>query len=204
MVIKDTYKNDKEPSEMRLNLENIAPRLLTLVLGVCFLSLSACGPIKKEASYPTEKAKGSDKMVYTDDKRETIWGPDETLSSKIFGGDKDKDSGNGIGVNSFLWSAALNTISFMPVASADPFGGVILTDWYENPETPGERFKLNVYILDRKLRADGVRVSAFKQKLHNGQWRDEKISEGMADNIENIILTRARELRVAALGTARK
>ncbi len=81
----------------------------------------------------------------------------------------------------------------MPVASADPFGGVILTDWYENPETPGERFKLNVYILDKQLRADGVRVSVFKQTLDNKkQWRDDKVPDTMAGAIENTILTRAR------------
>ena len=183
---------------MRPTLENIAPRfLLALVCCACLLAASACGPIDKEASYPTGKPKGSDKMAYSDDKRETIWGPDETLSSKLFGGEKDKNGGGGIGVNSFLWSAALNTISFMPVASADPFGGVILTDWYENPETPGQRFKLNVYILDKQLRADGVRVSVFKQKLAGGLWRDDKVPDNMSENIENVILTRARELRVA-------
>jgi len=86
----------------------------------------------------------------------------------------------------------------MPVASADPFGGVILTDWYESPETPGERFKLNVYILDRQLRADGIRVSVFKQKQSsNGTWKDMAVPKNMALDIENTILTRAREIRVA-------
>lgn len=189
---------------MRHTLENTAPRFLLALVG-CVLLLSACGPVDKEASYPTDRPKGSDKATYTDDKRDTIWGPDDTLSSKLFGGDKDGGAGGaGIGVNSFLWSAALDTISFMPIASADPFGGVILTDWYENPETPGERFKLNVYILDKQLRADGVRVSVFKQKLDDEQWRDDKVPDKMADNIENIILTRARERRVAALGVAKK
>ena len=104
-----------------------------------------------------------------------------------------------IGVNAFLWRASLDTISFMPVASADPFGGVILTDWYQNPDTPGERFKMNVYILDRQLRADGVRVSVFKQKQERGSWHDVKVPDDMATNVENTILTRARELRVAQM-----
>jgi len=107
--------------------------------------------------------------------------------------------GSGIGVNSFLWRAALDTIAFMPVASADPFGGVILTDWYENPETPGERFKLNVYILDKQLRADGIRVAVFKQKMDKDAWRDDKVPDTMATSIENTILTRARELRVSQM-----
>ena len=115
------------------------------------------------------------------------------LSALVTGG------GSGIGVNSFLWRAALDTIAFMPVASADPFGGVILTDWYENPETPGERFKLNVYILDKQLRADGIRVAVFKQKMDKDAWRDDKVPDTMATSIENTILTRARELRVSQM-----
>src|SRR5579862_8835017 len=68
-----------------------------------------------------------------------------------------------LGVNSYLWRATLDTLSFMPLVSADPFGGVIITDWYEDPKTPGERFKVNALILDKSLRADGVRITVFKQ-----------------------------------------
>ena len=180
-------------------------RFLLIPVLLATVSLGACasGPITKEASYPT-KEKGTDAILYSDQKRETIWGGDETIGSKIFGKDDDKTgSSGGIGVNSFLWRAALDTISFMPVVSADPFGGVILTDWYENPETPGERFKMNVYILDKQLRADGVRVSVFKQKQEKNGWHDVKIPPDMATSIENTVLTRARELRVAQIG-ARK
>lgn len=166
-------------------------------------ALAGCGkPIEGlEASYPNRQ-EGSDKIIYSDEKRDTIWGEGETLGSRLFG-DKDEDSAGaaGIGVNSFLWRASLDTVSFMPLASADPFGGVILTDWYENPDTPGERFKLNVTILDRQLRADGVRVAVFKQTKDKSGWRDAAIPKDMAVSIENAILTRARELRVAQLGT---
>jgi hypothetical protein len=172
--------------------------LLPALLAV--LMLAACnGPIKKEASYPDRK-RGSDKITYSDQPRETIWGDDETLGSKLFGSDKEKEQqGAGLGVNSYLWRAALDTTSFMPIASADPFGGVILTDWYENPDVPGERFKLNIYILDKTLRADGIRVSVFKQHFEGKTWRDVKVSDAMGTQIENAILTRARELRVAAM-----
>lgn len=184
----------------------------SVLFAVLALAVSACGPIKKEASYPT-KAEGSDEVHYSDQKRETIWG-DDTLGSKLFGGEKDTSGNSGIGVNGFLWRAALDTVSFLPVASADPFGGVILTDWYENPDTPdasrpntisgaaapGERYKLNVYILDKTLRADGVRVSVFKQKKDvSGAWRDQAVTDDMGTKVENAILTRARELRVSAL-----
>ncbi|MBI3441893.1 MAG: DUF3576 domain-containing protein [Proteobacteria bacterium] len=164
--------------------------------------LSGCsGPIVKEASYPTRQS-GTDKILYSDQKRETIWGDGESLGSKLFGKDDEKNGGGaGIGVNSFLWRASLDTIAFMPVASADPFGGVILTDWYENPNAEGERFKINVYILDKQLRADGLRVSVFKQKKDKTAWRDVAVADGMATTIENTILTRARDLRVAQLGT---
>jgi len=174
-------------------------------LNTCFglaliIAMSACSltGIKREASYPTRpESSGSDKIVYSDDKRDTIWGEDESLASRLFNKDKDSQSGTGIGVNSFLWRASLDTISFMPLSSADPFGGVILTDWYENPEKRGERFKLNVYILDRQLRADGIRVSVFKQRLDtNKNWRDMAVSKETGTDVENTILTRAREMRV--------
>lgn len=106
--------------------------------------------------------------------------------------------GGGIGVNSYLWRATLDTISFMPLASADPFGGVIITDWYTPPESPAERFKMNVYILDRQLRADGVRVAVFRQNRDNRGWSDAGVTKETAVNLENEILTRARQLRFAA------
>lgn len=175
--------------------------LLNTCLGLAVaITVSACSltDIKKEASYPTRpEASGSDKIVYSNDKKNTIWGEDESITSKLFSKDKDGQGGTGIGVNSFLWRASLDTVSFMPLASADPFGGVILTDWYENPEKRGERFKLNVYILDRQLRADGIRVSVFKQRLDTSKnWRDMAVSKETGTDVENTILTRAREMRV--------
>ena len=98
-------------------------------------------------------------------------------------------------VNSFLWRASLDTISFMPVAAADPFGGVILTDWYSPAEAPSERFKLNVYILGRALRADGIRVGVFRQVENGASWRYAPVAENTNTQIEDAILTRARQLR---------
>lgn len=119
----------------------------------------------------------------------------------LFGNDSsDVDSsGSGIAVNSFLWRASLDTISFFPLSQADPFGGVIITDWYAAAETPDTRFKLNVLILGRELRADGLRVSAFKQsRAASGQWIDVPVGNETVSSLENAILTRARELRIAA------
>jgi hypothetical protein len=164
------------------------------------LTLAACGGVKTQsgASYP-DRPDGTDKILYSDQKRDTIWGEGTTLGDRLFGGKEQADN-SGIGVNSFLWRASLDTISFMPLASADPFGGVILTEWYENPDTPGERFKLNITILDKQLRADGVRVAVFKQEKSGSGWRDAKVGAEMGTSIENAILTRARELRVAQMG----
>jgi len=116
---------------------------------------------------------------------------------------EDQDGGGpSIGVNVYLWRAALETIDFMPLVQADPFGGVIITDWFSPPETPGERFKLTVYILDRVLRADAVKVAVFRQINGDGGWSDATVESTTGTGIEDSILTRARELRIAALGPA--
>jgi len=111
---------------------------------------------------------------------------------------EEPGGGSGIAVNSFLWRASLDTIAFMPLSSADPFGGVIITDWYSPPESPSERFKVNVYILDRQLRADGIRASVFRQRMTDGgQWAEAPVDKTTTTELENAILTRARQLRVA-------
>lgn len=103
-----------------------------------------------------------------------------------------------LGVNAFLWRASLETLNFMPLEEVDPFGGVIITEWYANPEEPAERFKANVYILDTQLRADALKVGVFKQSRGAGGWVDAAIDADTARQIENAILTRARELYIAS------
>ncbi|MCB8875514.1 DUF3576 domain-containing protein [Acidisoma silvae] len=102
----------------------------------------------------------------------------------------------GIGVNAYLWRGALDTLSFMPLSSADPFGGVIITDWYQPPGDNGERYKATAYILGQDLRADGVRVTVFKQVMQGGQWTDAEVSPGTNEQVEDKVLARARQLRV--------
>jgi hypothetical protein len=105
-----------------------------------------------------------------------------------------------LGVNGYLWRASLDTLAFMPLASADPYGGVIITDWYANPEKPDERFKAQVYILDTRLRADGLNVTVYKQvRSTGGQWTDAPVAAQTATDIENAILTKARQLRLSNL-----
>ena len=104
-----------------------------------------------------------------------------------------------LGVNSYLWHATLDTLAFLPLASADPFGGVVITDWYVAPNAPDERLKVTIYILDRALRADGLKVVVFRQTRSAGNWSDAQPSPDTAHKLEDAILTRARELRLATL-----
>lgn len=103
-----------------------------------------------------------------------------------------------IGVNAYLWRAALDTFGFMPMAQADSNGGVIVTDWYASPANPNERMKVTVMILDQDLRADAVRVSAARQVASNGQWVDTPVQAATVQRLEEIVLGRARDLRQLA------
>jgi hypothetical protein len=104
-----------------------------------------------------------------------------------------------IGVNAYLWRAALDTLSFAPMAQVDSNGGVIVTDWYTNPNSPNERVKVTATILDRDLRADALRVAASRQVLTNGIWIDAPVAAATVQRLEDIILTRARDLRRTAI-----
>jgi hypothetical protein len=105
------------------------------------------------------------------------------------------EGNSGLGVNAYLWRATLDTLSFMPLSSADPYGGVIITDWYSPPAASGERFRATAYILGRQLRSDGVRVSVFRQELRNGTWVDAPVATATGTELEDKVLARARELR---------
>ena len=109
-----------------------------------------------------------------------------------------------LGVNSFLWQATLDTLSTLPLVSADPFGGVIITDWYTTPASPDERLKVTAYIMDRNLRADGLRLVVFRQTRVNGAWGDASPNPDTAHKLEDVVLTKARELRLATLSTSNK
>lgn len=104
-----------------------------------------------------------------------------------------------IGVNSYLWRASLDSLSFMPLTQTDSNGGVILTDWYVNPQNPSERMKLNVSILDQDLRADALRVAASRQIRSGATWVDAPVKAATTQKLEQIILTKARDLRRGAI-----
>lgn len=178
-----------------------------LISAALALALGGCGGLKakSEAKYPTgidRESQIDQNAVYAE--KPSIFGKD---GLRLLGGKGGDDAGgpgaNGISVNSFLWRAALDTVSFMPLASADPFGGVILTDWYSAPEAKDERFKLNVFILDRQLRSDAIQVKVFRQVKKGGEWRDSEATDETARKLEDAILTRARQMRVAQMGESR-
>ena len=165
-----------------------------LLLGLALpLVLAACGETK---TVEPNRRPGQSQPDFGDTPRDSMFGPG---GLQLFGGDKKKndEGGSGIGVNAYLWRASLDTIAFMPISSADPFGGVILTDWYSPAGTTNERFKLSVFIMDRALRADGIRVAVFRQqRTAAGAWVDAAVDKATQTDMENAILTRARQLRI--------
>ena len=159
-------------------------------VAVIGLSLVACGGNAIETIYPRTTAGATDAGV-----GQQLGAEAGTQGGRFSSSESGRDGG--IGVNAYLWRASLDTTSFMPLASADPFGGVIITDWHSPPETPNERFKITVYILDRQLRADGIKVSVFRQQLSPSHtWADASVGTDTAAKLENAILTRARQLRM--------
>ena len=115
-------------------------------------------------------------------------------------GKKDRPKITTIGVNSYLWRASLDALSFMPLVQTDSNGGVIVTDWYANPRNPNERMKVTVAILDQDLRADALRVAASRQVAQGGLWVDAPVEAATVQKLEDIILTKARDLRRSAIG----
>ncbi len=145
-------------------------RALTII--ACGLLLAGCGSSSDDKQYIQDTDTGS-----------------TAISS---------DSGQRtLGVNSYLWHATLDTLAFMPLQSEDPFGGVIITDWYTSPQTPTERVKVTIYILDRRLRADGLKIAVFRQTKTADGWADAQVNPDTATKLTDAILTRARELRLA-------
>ena len=109
-------------------------------------------------------------------------------------------AGDAMPVNKYLWRASLDTLSFLPLASTDPFTGVIASDWSSSPETPRERFKVTVYLLRPVLEASSLKVAVFRQALSQDNiWVAQAVSPETAAQLETAILTRARQMRIAEI-----
>jgi len=172
----------------RLEKSAMMPRQAHSALLLTMLALAGCSNVK-----PNPTAPGA----IIDPSRQAAGGSilgDDGLAG-LFGTQRNKDQGGSLGVNAYLWRGALDTLSFMPLVSADPFGGVIITDWYTPAGVSGERFKATAYILGKELRSDGIRVSLFRQVLQGGQWVDTQVSKVTVGEMEDKVLTRARKLR---------
>jgi len=140
-------------------------------------ALAGCAWGDPNSTYPEyQKSPGHGPTTSTPP-QSVFGGEGLTLFSTDKPKNQDDGGGGGIGVNSYLWRASLDTIAFMPLASADPFGGVIITDWYSPAETPNERLKINILILGRQLRADGVKATVFRQSRDStGAWVDAAVA----------------------------
>jgi hypothetical protein len=152
------------------------------LLAACACVLAACGSTSADSGVSTSSGSGIGSYIWP------------------FGGSDDAAPMSNqpqLGVNSFIWRATLDTLNFMPLTSADPIGGVVISDWYSAPEKPAEHMKVTVYILDRRLRADAVKVSVFRQVRTEGGWADAQTNPDTGVKLENAILARARELRLA-------
>jgi hypothetical protein len=171
-------------------------RTIQIVLAAAVgLTAAGCGTGDEPVPYTNPRW---DYMSKYGRNQESVFG-EGGLSLNLFGkgGSDQGGGGTGIGVNSYLWRASLDTVSFMPLASADPFGGVIITDWYSPPDQPEDRFKVNIFILDRQLRSDGLRAAVFRQKRQgDGRWQDAAVEAQTQTELENAILTRARQMRL--------
>jgi Domain of unknown function (DUF3576) len=166
---------------------------LLVVLAGCTDATPALPPSEAGPDEPTDARRRQDTGTLFGSDGLTLYGS-RSREAKA----RQEDTG-GVGVNSYLWRASLDTIDFMPVANADPFGGLITTDWYQPAEAPSERFKLQVLVRDKTLRADGVKVSVWRQtRAEAGDWLDASVDPKTASQLEDRILTRARELRIAA------
>ena len=166
---------------------------LAVILALGGPALAGCASKKGPPPISAPKSTAADRA---DEKNDPRW-------LRLFGGPRTpKPSGDNpvaIGVNAYLWRASLDVLNFMPLTSADPYGGLIVTDWYVNPEKIDERFKVNVYILDTRLRADGINVSVNRQvKGADGNWVNAPTSAQTESAMEDAILARARSLRIGA------
>lgn len=167
-------------------------KLPTVTLAGAAMIVAGCADVPVEYSYPTSGPGG--KPTY--EKQDKLTGPDGLDLFSLGKDGKPATGGGGVAVNAFLWRASLDTLSFMPLSSADPFGGVIITDWYAPPQSQGERFKITIYILDRALRSDGIRANVFRQERSGNQWVDSTVDPKLGKDLEDAILTRARQIRI--------
>jgi hypothetical protein len=171
-----------------------------VMLRICVLVLSAVLVLSGCSKFRSKDDPDVVAPVDQETKRKTNFGSIAGDDTFVFGGSKKKGSGAqgaGMRVNSYLWSASLDAISFMPLVSADANGGVIVTDWYVDEKKPSERIKVMIKITSIELRVEAIHITIHKQRLSAGQWVNMSDEDRTASTeLENIILTKARHLRM--------
>lgn len=182
-----------------MRLSNSKQMLQSLTRGAIvsglLLSLVACGKdLTIEPDYPENQKTGVENMGSLFDS------PNFTL----FGNSDNSTGTPTMAVNSFLWRASLETFSFMPLTTADQLSGIIITDWYSEPSVPDERMKVTILILDKSLRADALRITAFREKRTSLGWETTPVADQTNRRLEDVVLVRARELRIANLTTQKE
>ena len=156
---------------------------------VLFLSLAACGNSQKTLEAPKSYEEKT-KLGFG-----SLAGPEGlTLSTATISG-RTNDTGGNV-INRYLWQASLDTLKFAPLMSSDGPGGILVTDWYQ-PANAKDRLKIQVRIKDRQLRADALEVTVYKQIKQNNGWIDSGIDLKASRDLENVILLKAREIRVS-------
>lgn len=158
------------------------------------LVLAGCESVETESAANYPQSRGGE-IVYTQDKPDSVLGEDGLT---LFGGNKKRESSNGatLAVNKYLWQATLETLSFMPIQAADPFGGTVITDWYQPDVSKDERLKTQVFITSAELRASSIRAQVFRQVKKGGEWVKADTAKDTNVKMEDAILAKAREIRI--------
>ncbi len=182
---------------------SLSARFLAIAASLVALGLAGCGgnpeAVKEKRSGASNDRNSRDMVAGLGGSRQeqgSLFGPGGLFGTRA---EKQVDNGTGVAVNAYLWRASLDTINFIPLVSADPYGGVIITDWYANPDKKDERLKATVYILDTRLRADGISAAVFRETMVNGAWVSAAVAPETNVALENAILSKARQLRLNAI-----
>jgi hypothetical protein len=179
------FRPEFRTEALNIGFKDVSMRIL--ILAVCACILAACGSDSTNDTASTATASTSNGGFFS------------FLPFNGSGDDAAASNAPQLGVNTYLWRATLDTINFMPLVSADPVGGVVISDWYAAPDKPDEHMKITVYILDRRLRADAVKVSVFRQLRGPAGWTDAPVNADTGVKLENAILARARALRLSTI-----
>ena len=165
--------------------KNILIFIVTLLLTSCSSGdFFNNDPVEEKKSEPGLFSKDSSKGI--------------SLSDILSG--KDNEAGN-INVNAYLWRASLDILSIAPLISTDALGGTIISDWYVNKDIKNQRLKMTAFIIGSELRSDGIKVKVYIQKFKNNNWSETFTDINLANQIEENILNKARNLRVNSLNS---